>query len=137
LGVYAYPLEKQDKGQQLSDQSECWQWAATQTGVDPLQPAPATSPPPPPRSAGPGTVGGAAKGAAGGAVIGAIAGSAGKGAAIGTAVGGMRGHRTSRQAEATEQQRYADEQSAAANVRVDQFRTAFSACLGGRGYNVR
>src|SRR5215831_17725708 len=84
LGVYAFPAKNQTADQQHQDESYCYSWAKSQTGIDPAAPPPQAAAAPPPSqstdSAGSGhRVRGAARGAAGGAIIGGIAGDAGKG----------------------------------------------------------
>jgi hypothetical protein len=83
-----YPANGQNDEQLAVDRAECYPWATTQTGYDPLQAlqqqpallalqAQQAAAAPPPRSGQ--VVGGAVGGAAGGALIGAAAGNAGKG----------------------------------------------------------
>jgi hypothetical protein len=55
--VFAYPKKGQSQEQFEKDQFECHKWAKGQTGVDPTQPQPSASAPPPQR-------GGAVRGAA-------------------------------------------------------------------------
>lgn len=120
--MFVYPQKGQSQEQQQKDQYECYQWAKSQSGVDPGAPA-----------AGPdrgkrvgGAVGGAARGAAGGALIGAIAGDAGKGAAIGATVGGLSGRRGAINREREGQA-----------ARTSSYDRAFAACMEGRGYTVK
>jgi hypothetical protein len=128
-----YPAKGQSAQQQKKDQSSCYSWAKSNTGIDPAQVASQPPPPSGPAVGGGERVQGAARGAAGGAVIGAIAGDAGKGAAIGavggTVVGGSRARRNQRAAQANAQ---AQQQGA-----MDTFNRAFSACMQGRGYTVQ
>jgi hypothetical protein len=119
---FVYPQKGQTPEQQQKDEYECYQWAKSQSGVDPG--APAAGPDRSQRMRG--TAGGAARGAAGGALIGAIAGDAGKGAAIGAAVGGVRGRRGAIQRE---------QQGQAAQA--NSYDRAFAACMEGRGYTVK
>jgi hypothetical protein len=129
----AYPAKGQSAQQQQKDQSACYSWAKSHTGIDPAKVASQPPPPSGPAVGGGERVQGAARGAAGGAVIGAIAGDAGKGAAIGavggTVVGGSRARRNQRAAQANSQ---AQTQGA-----MDTFNRAFSACMQGRGYTVQ
>ncbi len=131
--VYAYPKQGQTQQQFEKDQFECHKWATGQTGFDPTKPPQTAAAPPPQRG---GAVRGAAGGAAAGAVGGAIAGDAGKGAAIGAAagatVGVMRQGRQNRQAAEAQQQAQAQAQAGRA-----EYDKAYSACLAGRGYQVR
>ncbi len=146
LGVFVYPAKNQKPDQQQRDETECYTWARSQTGIDPT--APATAPAPAPAKvnnpANGARVAGAARGAAGGAVIGAIAGDAGKGAAIGATAGTMAGgvaKRRGRRAAAQQQQQQASQaqQQAAATdkQKMDTFKNAYGACVEGRGYTVK
>jgi len=129
----AYPARGQSAQQQQKDQSACYSWAKSNTGIDPATVASTPPPPSGPAVGGGERVQGAARGAAGGAVIGAITGDAGKGAAIGavggTMVGGARARRNQQAAQANSQ---AQTQGA-----IDTFNRAFSACMEGRGYTVK
>ena len=159
VGLYVFPGRSQTHDQQLIDESECYDLAQQQSGVDPDMGAPA-----PPTSADiqaaqaqgaasapeakGGRVRGAARGAAGGAMLGAIGGDAGKGAAMGATIGTVRGGRQQRQANAASkeqaanqagaqvQQRYS-QQRAAYDQQIGSFKRAFSACLDSRGYSVK
>jgi hypothetical protein len=143
LGVFAYPMKKQNSAQQVSDEWDCWTWARGKTGVDPFAPQTgmAMGPPPPATPPIAGAAGGAAVGAAGGAALGALVGGrAGRGAAIGSALGAVSGHQSTRQANAAARQQQAQFQQAAAAQQAQQtdlFRRAYSACLSGKGYSVR
>jgi len=159
VGLYVFPGKSQTHDQQLVDESECYDLAQQQSGVNPEMAAPA----PPssaeiqaaqaqgaqsaPQAQG-GRVRGAARGAAGGAMIGAIAGDAGKGAAIGATVGTVRGGRQQRQANAASKEQAASQaggqlqqqykqQNAAYDQQIGNFKRAFSACLDSRGYSVK
>lgn len=128
-----YPAKGQSPQQQQKDESACYSWAKTNTGIDPARVASMPPPPSGPAVGGGERVQGAARGAAGGAVIGAITGDAGRGAAIGavggTMVGGARARQNQRAAQANSQ---AQQQGA-----IDTFNRAFSACMEGRGYTIR
>lgn len=128
----AYPAKGQSAQQQQADESACYSWAKSNTGIDPQQVA-ATPPPSGPAVGGGERVQGAARGAAGGAVIGAITGDAGKGAAVGAAAGTMVGGSRARQNRRA-QQANAQQQQAGA---MDTFNRAFAACMQGRGYTVQ
>ena len=149
VGVYVFPAKSQSRDQQLIDESECYDLAQEQSGVDPGMPAP--TPPSSaeieaakaqgassaPQAKG-GRVRGAARGAAGGAAVGAIAGDAGTGAAVGATLGTMRGgmqqrrtnaaakEQASAQAGAQVQQQY-EQQNASYNQQMGNFKRAFSA----------
>ena len=148
LGVYAFPAKNQTADQQHQDESYCYSWAKSQTGIDPAAPPPQQAAAPPPQStesAGSGSrARGAARGAAGGAIIGAVTGNAGGGAAIGATVGTMAGGRQKRQAEAQAQAQQAQAQQDAANQHQAQiqqqratYKKAYSACMQGKGYTVQ
>jgi hypothetical protein len=158
-GLYVAPGKGQSHDQQLIDESDCYNSAQQQTGVNADTPAPQ-----PPSSADVqaaqaqaadaapeqkgGRAKGAAKGAVGGAVIGGIAGDAGKGAAIGAGVGTVHGGRKQRKANAASkeqasaqagadvQQQYQN-QKAAYDQQMSTFKRAFSACMEARGYSVK
>ncbi len=132
--VFIYPKPGQSQDAFQRDQFDCHSWAKQQTGFDPSQPAVAASPSTAPQTGG--AVRGGARGAAIGAIGGAIGGDAGKGAAIGAGVGAaggaIRQRAANEQAAATSQQAQSQQQ---ANLqRYDQ---AYSACMGGRGYQVK
>lgn len=120
--LFVYPQKGQSSEQQQKDEYECYQWAKSQSGVDPG--APAAGPDRGKRAGG--ALGGAARGAAGGALIGAIAGDAGKGAAIGAAAGGLAGRRGAMRREQEGQA-----------ARAGSYDRAFAACMEGRGYTVK
>ena len=133
LGMFAYPLHKQDAAKQQDDETHCLQWAQTQTGIDPRALAPSAGAAPPATPPARGAVRGAARGAAGGAAVGAVAGSAGTGAAIGSMVGAARGRRLAAAANSERVQ----EQTAAADAQTAQLKQAYGSCIGGRGYSVK
>jgi hypothetical protein len=146
LKVFVYPAKGQKPEQQKKDETECYTWARSQTGIDPTGPAtaPAATAEKVDNPASGARVAGAARGAAGGAVIGAIAGDAGKGAAIGATAGTMRGGAQKRKGKkaAAEQQKQAEaqakQQAAAADAQeMDTFKKAYSACVQGRGYTAQ
>ena len=146
LGVFVYPAKGQNPEQQQRDETECYTWARSQTGIDPTGPATvaAATPEKVDNPADGARVRGAARGAAGGAVIGAIAGDAGKGAAIGATAGTMRGGVQKRRGKkaAAEQQKQAEaqaqQQAAATDAqKMDTFKKAYSACVKGRGYTAQ
>ncbi len=142
--VYFYPTRGQAPDQQDRDKYECNAWAVKQSGFDPSLP---TTPPhlrtvvvtggPPPGS-------GVATGALLGAVLGAVIASphdSGAGAVVGAITGAAVGGAA--EAESDEaRQRAAISSSASAHAallerQASNFRRAMSACLEGRGYNVR
>ena len=159
VGLYAYPGKGQSHDQQLIDESDCYNSAQQQTGVNADTPAPqppssadvqaaqAQAADAAPQQKG-GRAKGAARGAVGGAVIGGIAGDAGTGAAVGAGVGTVRGGRQQRKANAAAkdqasaqagsqvQQQY-QSQKAAYDQQMNTLKRAFSACMDARGYSVK
>jgi hypothetical protein len=147
--TYAYPLSGQTAEQQAKDDCECKAWAKSQTGFDPSAPPPQaqasyTAPPPSPQG---GLLRGALGGAALGAVGGAIAGDAGTGAAIGAATGALFGTMRRASSDSQQQQWQAQQQAQLAQQQqaLDQqyqqglsnFNRAYTACMGGREYQVQ
>jgi hypothetical protein len=143
--VYFYPAKGQSTEQQSRDHYACYNWAMDQTGFDPSRSSIVPEqrvrvvPMPPP---GHDTV----VMSIAGAVLGAlIAGPryAGGGALIGAASGAMVGAASdiSRQEYAREMEEAYANRNVARDVRKERkaldFRRAMSACLEGRGYNVR
>ena len=134
--LFVYPAAGQTPEQQQKDEYECYAFAKSNSGFDPMATPTATSAKPADTtSTGRTTLGGAALGA----VVGGIAdGSdgAGKGAAIGAAsgllFGGARNRNTRKQQDQWEQQQ--QQQYAAGR---DNYNRAFSACMEGRDYTVR
>jgi len=148
LGLFVFPAKNQTTTQQSTDEGACFDWAKSQTGIDPMNIKPPETSPPPQQDASNAGNGsrarGAARGAAGGAIIGAIAGDAGTGAAAGAAAGVISGgaakRNAKRQAEAQQQQQQAAaEQQAQAYVAHQKatYNKAFSACMEGKGYTVK
>jgi hypothetical protein len=134
LGVFVYPKNNQDSGQQAKDENECYQSAKQQSGIDPA------APPPPPQQAQQakgGAVKGAAKAAAGGAAIGAIAGDAGDGAAIGATAGAVHGRRKQKKANKQAEQQAAQQAQAQQQKTIETFKKGFSACMDARQYSVK
>jgi hypothetical protein len=133
VGLYVYPKNHQAATQQLTDESQCYSNAKTQTGYDPnaTTTAPASKTPDP--KSGDKSV---AQGAARGAVIsGATGGDAAAGARRGAIIGGIKAKR--KEKEETEQ---ADKQAAAnknAQQPLDNFKRSLSSCLDARGYSVK
>jgi hypothetical protein len=149
LKVYAFPGAGQNAGQQSQDETECYNWAGQETGLDPFhiasqaaqqQQQAAQQTQQAQQSTSGSAVKGAVGGAAGGAIIGAIAGNAGKGAAIGAGVGAI-GNRARAQSQANQASQQAAQQSQAAArtsaAQMNDFKKAFSACLEAKKYTVR
>ncbi len=141
--VYFYPSQGQTAGQQDRDKYECHNWAVAQSGFDPS--APRTPPHlrvqavegPPPGS-------GVAVGAATGAVLGAAVSNpweTGQGALLGAIAGAVVGGIAENAAAQEARERSAvsarDAQAARLEEQARNYRRAMSACLDGRGYNVR
>ena len=136
LDLFVFPSQYQDQATIDADEIACYKWAIEQTDYDPINPPEIqaaqvdTSPD--------GTaVRSAARGAAAGAAIGAIAGDAGEGAAIGAAAGGMKGRRSKKVGDQQEQQQNNAAAAAKEKELLDGFKKAFSACMEGKGYNVK
>lgn len=136
MGIFIYPTESQTPDQQSRDDYECFGFAKTQSGYDPMNPPQITAQAPDQGPSG-ARVAGAARGAAGGAVIGAIAGDTGKGAAYGATLGAMSGGRADRQRRAQQsQQAEQSAQQQMANMQLT-FKNAYGACIEARGYSVK
>jgi hypothetical protein len=150
VGVVAFPAKGQDAQKQSQDEGECFSWAKTQTGFDPMNPS-ASAPPvqqaaaPPPPAQGGQRLRGAARGAAAGAIIGEVADDdASKGAAIGATAGVLKGGAEKRRAQAAQQEQAAQQQQqatqqqqAAINEQASLFKKGFGACLESKGYTVK
>ena len=150
MEVYVFPNEGQDASQQSKDESECYNYANTQTGNDPFAlakqedsnaaQADAEMAAAEQTSKGAGARG-ALRGAAAGAVIGEVTGGdAGESAAIGAAAVGVRSRRKGRQAEqqATEQAAaQAEQREEATAADLENFKKAFSVCLEAKDYMVK
>jgi len=136
LGIFVYPAEGQDAGQQGKDDYECFAWAKGQTGYDPMNPPEVVAQAPNQGPSG-ARLRGAARGAAGGAIIGEIADdNASDGAAIGATVGAMRVGRQDRQAgqaQSQQAEQAADQQETA---NANGFKRAYATCMGARKYSV-
>jgi hypothetical protein len=145
LGAFVYAANQQPPDQQQYDEMDCYNWAKSQTSIDPMGPATAVQQVQKGENQAQGSrVKGAARGAVGGAVIGGITGNAGRGAAIGATAGTMRGGRQVRQGKAQAEQDYqqaqaqARQQAASADKqKIATFKKAFSVCVQGRGYTVQ
>ena len=158
-GIYAFPAAGQSQEQVQKDTFYCHNWSVSQTGFDPTRnyaPPPSYASAPTPDSSGyfgsgetgqGGVVRDAAGGAALGAIGGAIAGNAGAGAAIGAASGALFGgiKRNQRNSEEDawrrqQQQQQAQQQAAfqqEINMRSDDYRRAYAACMTARKYTVQ
>ena len=131
--LMVYPAQGQNQEKQSKDDQECRAWATNQTGVNPAT----LSPPQQQQTTQDRKVlRGAAAGAAVGGLGGSMGGEFGKGAAVGAAVGalggGIKRQQSNQQTASVNQQSqqiYQDQ--------VNRFNRAYSACMEGRGYNVK
>jgi hypothetical protein len=133
VGLYVYPKNKQSSTQQLTDESQCYSNAKTQTGFDPNATTTASAAKKQDPKGGDKP---AAQGAVRGAVIsGATGGDPAAGARRGAILGGIKAKRKEKQE--TDQ---ADKQADAAKTAsqpLDNFKRSLSACLDSRGYSVK
>ena len=150
LNVYVFPTTGQDAAQQWKDESECYNWAVQNAGVDPSalqqqssqqQQQTAQAQEQVAQSGKGAGLRGAIGGAAAGAVIGEIADDdAGKGAAIGGAVGAVAARRRAMagQEQASTQLVAPSQQSQQASAeQMSNFKRAFSVCLEAKQYMVK
>lgn len=150
LNVYVFPTTGQDAAQQSKDESECYNWAVQNAGVDPFalqqqssqqQQQTAQAQEQVAQSGKGAGLRGAIGGAAAGAVIGEIADDdAGKGAAIGGAVGAVAARRKAKagQEQASTQLAAQSQQSQQASAeQMSNFKRAFSVCLEAKQYMVK
>ncbi|MBC5773645.1 hypothetical protein H8S95_06190 [Pontibacter sp. KCTC 32443] len=138
LNLYVYPAKGQSNEQQQKDESECYNWAIQQTGLNPANmPKVQGAAPTETSSTGEALKGGAA-GAAAGAAIGAIVGGgAGEGAAIGGITGVIAGRRRGKKQEKAEQQQIQASVSAQEQENWSRYIRAFSGCIEGKGYTIK
>ncbi len=139
--MFIYPNEGQSQQQQEKDKFDCYGWAKSSSGFDPMAPPTATAPPPQKQAAQGGAGRGALRGLALGTAVGAIRGSGGKqarsiGAASGGLIGGMRRSDQKRQEDAAQKQ-WEQDQVANYQRSRNSYNRAYGACLEGRGYTVR
>jgi hypothetical protein len=137
MGIFIYPAQGQSPEQQSQDDLECFNFAKSQTGYDPMNPPQITAAAPSQGSSGQ-RVRGAARGAAAGAIIGEVVDNdAGKGAAVGATLGVMRGGQQSRQ-QSAQQAQQADQaaQQQMASMKT-AFQNAYGACIEGKGYSAK
>ena len=132
VGLYVYPKNRQNSTQQLTDESQCYANAKTQTGYDPN--ATTTAAKPDAKKSGDKPV---AKGAVRGAVIsGATGGSPAAGARRGAMLGSIKEKRQEKQ-QTEQEQKQADATKTASQQSLDNFKRSVSACLDSRGYSVK
>jgi hypothetical protein len=131
VGLYVYPKSHQTSTQQLTDESQCYSNAKTQTGYDPNATTTAAKPQEK-KSDKP-----VAKGAVRGAVIsGATGGDAAAGARRGAMLGSIKEKRQEKQ-QTEQEQKQADATKSASQQSLDNFKRSMSACLDSRGYSVK
>lgn len=135
LGVLVYPAKGQTGEKQSVDEQQCYNWAKTQTRIDPQAPAPsATSTE---SASGPGgeRVKSAARGAAAGALIGEVADNdADQGARVGATTGVLAGGRKAREQKRAQEEKGKTDVQAAQTEQQTTFKKAFGTCMQGRGY---
>jgi hypothetical protein len=150
MDVFIFPSEGQDSSQQSKDEAACYDWAFSNTGVDPFdlekkadadeQQSQAEQQAAEQVGQGSGARG-AVRGAAAGALIGEIANDdASNGAAWGAAAGVVRGRRSGKQAQNQAQQQAAsqsDQREEATAEQLSNFKKAFSVCLEAKEYMVK
>lgn len=147
MDIYVFPAQGQDAKQQSEDEAACYQWAVTNSGVDPFDAqkqadANAQQSQAAQQQAAQAGKGSGARGAVGGAAVGALVGEiadddAGKGAAYGAAAGLIAGRRHGRKEQAAAQQQAAaqsQQSQQATQAQIDGFKKAFSACMEGKQY---
>ena len=133
-----YPNDNQTAEQQEKDEFECYKWAKSQSGHDPVNPQ-ASAPPPPAKKKDRTVLRSALRGAAiGGATGGIIGGSddAATGAAVGATASGMSAAFSKKDAE-RHQAEAAQQQQGQISQRTSAYDRAFDACMSGRGYTVK
>ena len=150
LEVYVFPSAGQKPDMQSKDESECYNWAVSNTGSDPFQ-AKKDAERAQQQSAeqkaasqnatqGAGARG-ALRGAAAGALIGEIASDdASKGAAYGAAAGAIHSRRQARayqEQKAQQADQYAASEAAYSEEKIENFKKAFSVCLEAKEYMVK
>lgn len=132
VGLYVYPKNHQSSTQQLTDESQCYSSAKSQTGYDPN--ATTTAAKPEDKKSGDKPV---AKGAVRGAVIsGATGGDAAAGARRGAMLGSIKAKRQDKK-ETEQADKQADAAKTASQQSLDNFKRSMSACLDSRSYSVK
>ena len=134
--VYIYPAGGQSSEQMDKDKYECYNWAKTDSGFDPMAPQTASSPAPSGNKKSGGVAKGALAGAATGAIIGDRSKYARRGAVAGGLIGGVAQSSQNQKIDQQQEQHAQQEASKSANNR-NNYNRAYSACLEGRGYTVK
>ena len=128
--VAIYPGKGQTPAQQQADQSDCNNWAVTNSGYNPSNPPVVAQAQPAPVTGS----GARVRGAAAGAAVGAIGGNdVGNAAAKGAVVGGVVRRNKNRAAAAGANEAAAQQQQAG----MAAYQNAMRACMEGRGYTVK
>ena len=136
VGLYVYPKNSQSATKQLTDESQCYSNAKTQTGYDPNATTTAAAPKKQDQKSGDDHD--VAKGAARGAVIsGATGGDAAAGARRGAIIGGIKEKRKEKQETEQEQKQANAAKTTTTPQPLDNFKRSMSACLDARGYSVK
>ena len=135
VGLYVYPKNSQNATKQLTDESQCYSNAKTQTGYDPNATTTAAAPKKQDQKSGDDHD--VAKGAARGAILsGATGGDAAAGARRGAIIGGIKEKRKEKQ-ETEQAQKQAAAKPTTTPQPLDNFKRSISACLDARGYSVK
>ena len=145
-----FPSAGQKPDKQSKDESECYNWAVSNTGSDPFQAKKdaeraqqqAAEQKAASQNAAQGAgARGAVRGAAAGALIGEIASDdASKGAAYGAAAGAIHSRRKARAYQdqtAQQADQYAASEAAYSEEKIENFKKAFSVCLEAKEYMVK
>lgn len=129
-GEYVYPSRGQSASKQRADEQDCSGWATKRSGFDPSSPAPAKVEPEKK------VTGSGARliGAGGGAVV---AGVAGGNVLTGAVVGGVGGGLVKRVKNRREADKVNKTNAGYYRARQDEWTSARTACLTGRGYSVK
>jgi hypothetical protein len=131
VGLYVYPKNHQTNTQQLTDESQCYSNAESQTGYDPSATTTAAKPEEKKSDDKP-----VAKGAVRGAAIsGATGGDPAAGARRGAIIGSVKAKRQEKKE--ADQEKQADAAKTASQQSLDNFKRSLSACLDSRGYSVK
>jgi hypothetical protein len=134
VGLYVYPKNKQNATQQLTDESQCYSNAKTQTGYNPdaTTTAPNSAKTADAKSGDKPVAQGAMRGAV---ISGATGGDPAAGARRGAIIGSIKAKRQEK--EQTEQQNKAAAAKTTQQQSLDNFKRSMSSCLDARGYSVK
>ena len=117
------------------DEFECYKWALSESGVDPMNLKEAAKTNTQDQPSGD-AVRGAASGAALGAAIGAVTGDAGEGAAVGAIAGAASGMKRRRMRKQAKAQKKKEQDLQYKAQQMDSFKRAYKACMTGKGYTI-